>query len=57
MAEEQTNSLVNLAAEQSLIGGVLLLGFKDDFRESTEYVFQAVRETDFSASQHRIIWH
>ena len=57
MAEEKTNSLVNLAAEQSLIGGVLLLGFKDDFRESTEYVFQTVRETDFSASQHRIIWH
>lgn len=57
MAEEQTNSLVNLAAEQSLIGGVLILGFDADFSERTDYVFQNVRETDFYAAPHRIIWH
>ena len=57
MTEEQTNSLVNLAAEQSLIGGVLILGFDADFRERTDYVFQNVRETDFYAEPHRIIWH
>lgn len=57
MAEEQTNSLVNLAAEQSLIGGVLILGFDSDFRERTDYVFQNVRESDFYAAPHRIIWH
>lgn len=57
MTEEQTNSLVNLAAEQSLIGGVLILGFDADFRERTDYVFQNVRESDFYAAPHRIIWH
>jgi replicative DNA helicase len=56
MAEEQINSLVNLAAEQSLIGGVLILGFDADFRERTDYVFQNVRESDFYAASHRIIW-
>ena len=56
MAEEQANSLVNLAAEQSLIGGVLILGFDADFRERTDYVFQNVRESDFYAAPHRIIW-
>ena len=56
MAEEQINSLVNLAAEQSLIGGVLILGFDADFRERTDYVFQNVRESDFYSSAHKIIW-
>lgn len=56
MAEEQTNSLVNLAAEQSLIGGVLILGFDSDFRERTDYVFQNIRDTDFYSTAHRIIW-
>ena len=56
MAEEQTNILVNLAAEQSLIGGVMLLGFKDDFIEKTDYVFQTIRASDFYSSWNSIIW-
>lgn len=56
MAEEQTNSLVNLAAEQSLIGGVIILGSDASFGERTDYVFQTVRDADFHSGAHKIIW-
>lgn len=54
---EEVNSLVNLAAEQSLIGGVLILATDEDFTQRTEYVFQSVRESDFYSGHHRTLWH
>lgn len=54
---EEKNNLINLAAEQALIGGLMVIGCDDEFSLKADYVLQSVREADFHANAHRIIWN
>lgn len=53
---DEQNNLVNLPAEQALIGGLILIGLERDFAERADHVLQSVKESDFYAVPHRILW-